>query len=228
MYFKNALNSINIAFRLEVIVGGNMTNTKIKRFTYLALFIAIELVMNAIPFLGFIPLGAINATTLHIPVILTAIILGKKEGTIMGFLFGFLSMMKNTINPTATSFVFSPFISIGGVNGGLASLLIAFIPRMMIGYGSGLIYELLSKFKINDSINTAISGACGSLLNTILVMSGIYVFFGQTYAEVMNLSYQALIAFIMSVITTNGIAEAIVAAILCTAVGKVAKKIVRL
>lgn len=205
-----------------------MTNNKIKRFTYLALFIAVELVMTSIPFLGFIPLGAINATTLHVPVILAAILLGKKEGMIVGFVFGFMSMMRNTLSPAATSFVFSPFVEIGGIHGGWQSLIITFIPRMMIGYSSGLLYELLEKSKINENIKIGFCAIFGSLCNTILVMSGIYLFFGSAYAQVMNIAYDALITFVLGVISTNGIAEAIIAAILCIAVGKVAKKIIRL
>lgn len=212
----------------EVIVGGKMTNNRVKRFCYLALFIAVELVMCMVPFLGFIPLGAINATTLHIPVILTGIILGKKEGAIVGFIFGFVSMITNTTNPNATSFVFSPFIEIGGISGSWQSLIIAFIPRMMIGYGSGAIYSLLQKTKINESINVIISAICGSLINTILVMGGIYIFFGNAYASVKGLSYSALITFIGTVISTSGVAEALVAAVLCSAIARASKKIIRL
>lgn len=205
-----------------------MTNSNIKRFTYLALFISIELVITMVPFLGFIPLGIINVTTLHIPVILCAILLGKKEGAILGFLFGFMSMIKNTSAPSATSFIFSPFIEIGGISGGWQSLLICFIPRMMIGYASGALFEILQNTKLNENMKVASSAIVGSLCNTLLVMGGIYIFFGKAYAEVMNISYQSLVGFIMGVITTNGIAEAIAAALLCMAVYKTAKRIVRL
>lgn len=205
-----------------------MTNTRIKRFCYLALFIAIELVMFMVPFLGMIPLGAINATTLHIPVILTGIILGKKEGAVIGFIFGFLSMLSNTTNPNATSFVFSPFIEIGGVSGNWQSLLIAFVPRMMIGYGSGAIFTFLQKTKIKESFNVIISAICGSFINTSLVMGGIYLFFGSAYASMKGITYSALITFIITIITTSGVAEALVAAILCSAIYKASKKVIRL
>lgn len=212
---------------MKVTVGGNMTQKKTKRFTLLALFIAIEIVIAVIPFLGYIPLGVINATTLHIPVIIAGILLGKKEGAILGFVFGFTSMMKSTLEPTATAFIFSPFITIGGISGGWQSLLIAFIPRILIGYLSGVIYEVLSK-KINDSMSMGIAALSGSIINTVLVMSGIYVFFGHAYAEAINVSYDVIITFIMGVVATNGIAEAIVAAIIAVAVCKAGKKIIHL
>ena len=204
-----------------------MRNQRIKRFTYLTLFITLELVMTVFPFLGFVPLGAINATTLHIPVILAGLLVGKKEGAAVGFVFGFMSLLKNTFTPNATSFVFSPFVEVAGVSGGLQNLLICFVPRILIGYISGLVYELLMKLKCNDRFSLAFSAALGSLVNTVLVMAGIYVFYGQAYAEVMNISYTALIGFVIGVITTNGAAEAAIAAIFCAAVGKDAKKIIR-
>ena len=46
----------------------------------MSLFIAIELLMVMVPFLGFIPIGPLRATTLHIPVIIAAMTLGKEKG----------------------------------------------------------------------------------------------------------------------------------------------------
>ena len=39
---------------------------------------ALIIVMSSVPFLGYIPLGVINATIIHIPVIIGAILLGPK------------------------------------------------------------------------------------------------------------------------------------------------------
>ena len=205
-----------------------MTNSKTKRFTYLALFIAIEIVMSVVPFLGFIPVGVINATTLHIPVILAGVLLGKKEGAILGFVFGFCSMMKSTTSPNATSFVFSPFITVGGVSGNWSSFIIAFLPRILVGFLCGVLHETLNKTKMKESMNLTICGICGSLVNTVLVMALIYVFFGNAYAQAMNLSYQALLAFIMGIIFTNGMVEAIISGLATLAVGKIGKKIIKL
>ena len=43
------------------------------------------------------------------------------------------------------SFVFTPFITIGGMSGNWTSLLIAFVPRILLGYLAGLVYEQLQK-----------------------------------------------------------------------------------
>ncbi|NBK99534.1 MAG: ECF transporter S component [Erysipelotrichia bacterium] len=205
-----------------------MKQKNMKRFTLLALFIAIEIVIAIIPFLGYIPLGVINATTLHIPVIIAGILLGKKEGAILGFVFGMTSMLKSTLEPTATAFIFSPFITIGGISGGWQSVIIAFVPRILIGYLAGFIYETINKKTNNDAFSISIAALGGSMINTILVMSGIYFFFGHAYAQAINVSYDVIITFIMGVVASNGIAEAIVASIISVAVCKVGKKILHL
>ena len=70
---------------------------------------ALIIAMSSVPFLGYIPLGVINATIIHIPVIIGAILLGPKYGAFLGLVFGMTSMVKNTFSPNLTSFVFSPF-----------------------------------------------------------------------------------------------------------------------
>ncbi|MDF9825557.1 putative membrane protein [Breznakia sp. PF5-3] len=205
-----------------------MKKTNMKRFTLLALFIAIEIAVSVIPFLGFIPLGFINATTLHIPVIVAAILLGKKEGAIVGFVFGLISLIKHTLEPSVSSFIFSPFITIGGTSGNFASLLIAIVPRTLIGFLSGFLYEILSKRKINDVISISISAVVGSLTNTILVLGGIVVFFGRAYADAIAIPYNTLLTFIMGIVTSSGIIEAIVAAIIAVAICKAGKRVLSL
>ena len=76
-----------------------MNNKKTKNLTLLALFIAIEAVMVMVPFLGFIPIGPLRATLLHVPVIIAAIVLGTKQGCLIGLVFGLSSLLMNTMQP---------------------------------------------------------------------------------------------------------------------------------
>ena len=113
-----------------------MNNKKTKDIAFMSLFIAIELLLVIVPFLGFIPIGPLRATTLHIPVIIAGIVMGKEKGAQIGLVFGLASLVMNTISPTITSFVFLPFLS-----GSLLSGVIAIVPRMLIGYVAGFVYE---------------------------------------------------------------------------------------
>lgn len=186
---------------------------KTKNLTYLALFMAIEAVMVLVPFLGFIPIGPLRATTLHIPVIIAAIVLGTKEGALVGLIFGLFSMLNNTVNPTVTSFAFSPFIS-----GNILSAVIAIVPRVLIGVVSGSVYRLLKNRW--PSASMIVSSFLGALTNTVLVLGGIWLLFGQAYAKALGRTFDSLAPYFISVISTQSIFEAIVGSIIATAVAK--------
>ena len=197
-------------------------NTKF--ITLMGVLLAIEIIMAFTP-LGFVPLGFTKATTMHIPVVIGAIFLGPLAGTILGGAFGILSIIINTVSPALTSFVFSPFITIGGAQGNIWSLVIALVPRMLIGIVAYYSYKWVSKIDKTKVIAYATAGVVGSLTNTVLVMSGIYIFFGQQYAAAKEVTFEALFGVIMGIIGVNGIPEAIVAAIIVALVCKVLKSV---
>lgn len=202
-------------------------SSKTRRFTYLTLFVVIEIVISVVPFLGFIPLGIINATTLHIPAILAGIILGKKEGAVVGFVFGACSLLRSTFNPNLTSFLFSPFFTLGSISGNAMSIVIAFGPRILVGYSSGFIYEHLKK-KLDDSLSVMISSFFASLVcNTIMVMMLAYIFFAETYAQALGIDIDAVFGAILTIISINGLIEAIVAVIVVLAIYKASRFIMK-
>lgn len=195
----------------------------------ISLFTAIIFIMAFTPFLGYIPLGATRATIIHIPVILGSLLLGPKKGAILGLMFGLTSFINNTINPTATSFVFTPFYSLGGAQGNLFSLVVCFVPRILIGivpyYVNRLFLKLSKQEGSGTVLSLTLSGLAGALTNTILVMGFIFLFFADSYAAANNTTVAGLYYFILSIIGLQGVPEAIVAAILTVAVGKVMLKL---
>ncbi|MDE6953909.1 MAG: ECF transporter S component [Erysipelotrichales bacterium] len=195
-----------------------MNNKKTKNLAFMSLFIAIEILMVMIPFLGFIPIGPLRATTLHIPVIISGIVLGKKQGAGVGLVFGISSLVINTIQPTPTSFVFSPFIS-----GSIMSAIIAIVPRVLIGYIAGLIYEILQDK--NEYLAMVCGSFLGAITNTILVLGGIYFIFGVEYAMKLGKSFEELLPYLYGIITTNGLLEAIVGTIIAVMVSKILLKL---
>lgn len=190
---------------------------------------AIIVVMASVPFLGYIPLGFMNATIIHVPVIIGAILLGPKYGAFLGLVFGVTSVIRATITPNVTSFVFSPFVSINGFGGNGWSLVIAIVPRVLIGVVAYYVFAAMMKFlrdkKGGHTISLWIAGVAGSLTNTLLVMNLIYIFIGESYAAASNKLAEGFYMVIMSVIVINGVPEAIVAGILVTSIVKVLSKV---
>ncbi|MDY5972048.1 MAG: ECF transporter S component [Butyricicoccus sp.] len=192
----------------------------VRLLAQMALLTALMLVMAFTP-LGYIPLPFMNATTMHIPVIIGACLLGPKMGAVLGGLFGLTSVFKATITPNITSFVFTPFYSLNPqFSGSWKSLIVAIVPRILIGLLAGLAYQALRKAVHNETVSLAISGFIGSMVNTIGVMGLIYLLFGDQYAVAGGVEPDLLLGVIMGVVGMNGVPEALIAAVLTAAVCK--------
>ena len=185
-----------------------------------ALMAAIVIVLANTP-LGMIQLPIIKATTVHIPVIIGAILLGTSAGAILGAVFGVCSLISNTMAPTLLSFAFSPFMSTTGIPGALKAIWISVGCRILIGVAAGWLWILLSKLKVGQLIALPIVGFIGSMVNTVAVMGSIYLLFAQEYAQAREVGVTAVWGLIMGTVTASGIPEAIAAAVLVLALGKV-------
>lgn len=108
-----------------------------KNLTTVGILGAIVIMLGLTP-LGFIPLGVLTITSLHIPVIIAGILEGPVVGGLVGLIFGFFSLFNAMTRPTPISFVFyNPLISI--------------MPRILIGIVTGLVYRVL-KDKDNNKL----------------------------------------------------------------------------
>lgn len=185
-----------------------------------ALMMAIVILLANTP-IGMIQLPVIKATTVHIPVILGAILLGPMAGAILGATFGICSMISNTMAPTLLSFAFSPFMSMTGFAGVLKAVWVSVGCRIMIGVAAAWLWILLKKLKVNSLFALPVAGFIGSMVNTVFVMGSIYLLFTAQYAQAKNVAIDAVWGLIMVTVTGSGIPESIVAAILVAVIGKV-------
>ncbi len=189
-----------------------------------ALMAAIVILLANTP-LGMIQLPIIKATTVHIPVIIGAILLGPLAGGILGAVFGICSLISNTMAPTLLSFAFSPFMSTTGLVGAAKAVWISVGCRILIGVAAGWLWILLSRLKVNQLVALPVVGFVGSMVNTVTVMGSIYLLFAQQYADAREVGVSAVWGLIMGTVTASGIPEAIAAAILVLALGKALIKI---
>lgn len=199
-----------------------MKSKKTQQLTFMAMSLSIEIILVLTP-LGYIPIGPLSITTMHIPVIIAGIALGKKAGAQLGFVFGLTSIIRATLQPGITSFCFSPFVTIGNIRGDWRSVLIAIVPRILLGYLAGVVFVFMKERWKHENIATVSAALVGALTNTFLVLGGIYLFFGQAYAQALNIAYQSLMGVLLGVVATNGIIEAVLGALIAYLVCKALK-----
>ncbi|MBP2623264.1 ECF transporter S component [Streptococcus oricebi] len=165
----------------------------------IAIFFALMLVIHFLSSIIFNILPVpIKPTLIHIPVIIASILYGPRVGAILGALMGIISVITNTVILLPTSYLFSPFVE----NGNLYSLLIAILPRILVGISPYFVYKSLK-----NKAGLVLAGAVGSATNTIFVLGGIFILFSNVYKG----DIQALLALILS---ANSILELVIAAFL--------------
>lgn len=175
-----------------------------KKMTVIGMLGAVSIVLGMTP-LGFIPIGPTKATIMHIPVIIAAMIEGPLVGAIVGLIFGIFSMIQSITSPTVISFVFwNPLVSV--------------FPRILIGIVSYYSYVSIKKIVKNEALAVAVTGAVGTLTNTVGVLSMIYLLYGVRFVEAIGQDINSVGKIIMGIGITNGIPEMIVAILIVTGV----------
>jgi len=170
------------------------------QLTIISMLLAILIAQTFIPMLGYIPLGPIDVTIVHITVILAAVLFGTKTGAVIGASWGILSMIRAYIQPTPFNVVFlNPLISV--------------LPRLIVGLVSAWCFSLLSD-RISNKWSYAVTAGIGTLTNTVLVLGGIYLFASETYAQALGISESLLLGALGTVVATNGVIEIIASVII--------------
>lgn len=180
-----------------------MKNKKSSQVATIAMFFSVMLVIHILSSVIFNVLPfPIKPTLVHIPVIIASIVYGQRIGATLGGMMGLISIIHNTIYRLPTSYLFSPFVE----NGNLYSLIIAMIPRILIGVTPYFVYKAL-----HNKAGLTLAGAVGSMTNTIFVLGGIFIFFSAVYDD----NIQLMLA---GIVGSNAIAEMVISAFLTTAI----------
>ena len=177
----------------------------LEKMVLTAMFCAIVIAMTFIPQVGYIAYGGLSITTLHVIVILGAVILGPVRGTILGLVWGITCLIFAAMNGTADAAIFlDPRISV--------------VPRIFVGLLSAWYFigikALIGKFiqnrKTVEVISATATGILGTITITVLVLTAINLFGGS---GVLKLG-MVLSTIIQTAIAINGIVELVLSAIL--------------
>ena len=210
----------------------SLSKKQIRMLVIYAVLIAIEAIFCFTP-LGSIPLGGpIVATLAMVPVCITGVLLGPAVGSVLGFTAGLFSFIYWTLlAPGPMSLVFTPFykMTIGEqvVGGSIWTLFICFVPRILVGTVSGLIYKAFENRAKSDKAKYAgavLAGVAGSLVNTVGVLGGIALFLYRDFGTAIEsfysagaVTYSTVWGFIGFTLLTNSIAEAVVSGLVTPA-----------
>ena len=175
----------------------------VRRLVIIGVLSGISIMLSMTP-LGFIPIGPVNATIMHIPVIIGAVIEGPLVGLAIGFIFGLTSLIRAFTMPTVTSFLMmNPIISI--------------LPRVIMGLASFYIYSALFKVMKKKKLAAMFTGFLGSLINTVGVLGSIYLIYGERYVHAIG-KIGSPGEIIGAIAITNGLPEAILAGLIVSSV----------
>ncbi len=168
-----------------------MASTRTRKIVITGVLGAISVLLSFTP-LGLITwFAGISMTTLHVPVIIGAILEGPWVGAGVGLIFGVSSMIQAAVAPRAPSdAIFTDWR-------------ISILPRLFIGPVTWLVFRALERWRVPAIIA---AGIAGSLTNTLLVLS------------VIGLQKLADWKLIGTIAVTNGLPEAALAAVLTLAV----------
>ena len=138
-----------------------MKNISTKSITKIGILSAIVIILSLSP-IGFIPLGPIRITTVHIPIILIALIEKPTVSFFVGLIFGLFSFFQHLSGISPLSFMFiNPMVSI--------------LPRALIGIGTYYTFIFVKKY-IKNIFNVVFASMVGTMINTFGVLSMAYIF----------------------------------------------------
>ncbi len=197
------------------------TNRKINRMVRLGVLTAIIFLLAFTP-LGYLVIGPIAATTIQMPVIIGAVLMGPTAGAILGGFFGLSAIIKVMTMPGADVFAtavltYTPF----------GYLVICMVPRILMGWLSGLLGAALKKAPAlqgkKSVIGYGITGFVGSLLNTVLYLGALWGIAAQVIADSYGVDLSGVSAIVIGTATGAGIPEAIVSCLVVIAVCRAMK-----
>lgn len=133
--------------------------------------------------LGFIPVPNVsgNATIMHVPAIIGAVLEGPIVGVLAGGIFGIFSMLQDT-----TGLFTNPLVSV--------------LPRLLIGLFAWLAYRSLAGR--NTDLAAAVAGVVGTLTNTIFVVGALLLFGLIPFAVVPTLIPQVIAEVVIAAVLT--------------------------
>ena len=187
------------------------TRGKTQTMVYYGMIFAIIILMSLVPFLGFIQVGPVAITLVHIPVIIGAILFGWRAGALFGLVFGLSSMfvaMTRGATPIDVLFI-NPLVSV--------------LPRVIFGALIYPVYKMFEKVQASEGLAIGLAAFVSSAIHSVVVLTAIFIALNlQASAGIFdNALFQNIIA---AVLTINVTLEAVVSTVIAIPLVKALRK----
>ncbi len=182
-----------------------------------ALLISIILLMAFTP-LGYLKIGVVEMTLIMIPVAVGSIALGEKTGAVLGLVFGATSFYQ-CLN--GSSLFGAALLSISPVY----TLIMCIVPRVLMGFCSGLIFKALKK--VPKALGYLIASLSAPIINTVLFVGSLMLFFGNSTFVTELRGGLSFFPFVVAFVGLNGLLEIILTGIVAPPVAAALEKAVK-
>lgn len=144
------------------------TSAKVRETALTAVLAAIILLMAFTP-LGYLRIGPMSITLLVIPVVIGGMTLGPVRGGFLGAIFGATSLAQCFMGDMTGAAMFAA--------NAVGTVVACFIPRILIGVVSGLLFPFLMKTAGKGAVAFIGTAVAGTLTNSILFIGLVVAFF---------------------------------------------------
>jgi len=188
----------------------------VRRIAVAGIFSAFTIVLTLIPSLGYIPIPPFSITTMHIPVIIAAVLDGPLTGAFVGLMFGLSSLY--TAATIFSGMPVAPFF---------LNPLVSVMPRILIGIVAYYVFALLKRLIRNKTVSIVGAALGGTLTNTVGVLGMIYLLYAQEYVEAVGATTvgKSALAIIFSGAIVNMLVEIVAASLISVPVVLAVQKI---
>lgn len=198
------------------------TSKKIRQLIRLAILVAIIFLLSFV--------RPLKLTLVQIPVIIGATLLGPSAGAILGFFFGlseYIQALEGAQLLTTSALNYAP----------LAYTIVCFIPRILMGWLTGLFAAHLKKvsvmqrskqkkFLTGGILQHGLIGFVGSMLNTILYLGSFLLLLKEVLSSA-DTTGLGVVGYVLVLVLFFGLAEAVVSALVVPAVCRAMEVIFR-
>ena len=195
---------------------------QVHRITRLAILVAIIFLLAFTP-LGYLTIGPISATTIQMPVIVGAVLMGPQAGLILGFFFGLSAIVKVLTMPGA-----DPFATMAMSYAAFRYIIVCMGSRVLMGWLAGLLGAGLRKIPALNgklsAVSYGITGFLGSAMNTVFYLWSLWLLCAEVVAAAYETDISAVGGIVLTTAFTAGSPEAVVSCLVVAAVCQAAKR----